>query len=145
MIRIEQVKVVNTEIVLAIQQLFPQLTQFSPIPDEHALRKMVYSQASSLWIARNVDGEVIAMLSLAIYRATTGIHAWIEDVVVDQKARRRGIAAQLIQAALEFAQQNGAKAVSLTSRPEREAANQLYQKLGFELVNTNLYRKSNLD
>jgi len=145
MIRIEQVKVVNTEIVQAIQYLFPQLTQFSPIPDEDAIQKMVYSQASSLWIARNVDREVIAMLSLAIYRATTGIHAWIEDVVVDRKARRRGIAAQLIQAALEFAQQNGAKAVSLTSRPEREAANQLYQKLGFELVNTNLYRKSNLD
>ena len=82
------------------------------------------------------------MLSLAIYRTTTGIHAWIEDVVVDQKARRQGVAGQLTQAALEFAQQNGAKAVSLTSRPEREAANQLYQKSGFELVNTNLYRKN---
>lgn len=142
MIRVEQVKEVNTEIVQAIQNLFPQLTQFSPIPDEDALRKMVHSQASSLWIARNEDDEIIAMLSLAIYRTTTGIHAWIEDVVVDQKARRQGVAGQLTQAALEFAQQNGAKAVSLTSRPEREAANQLYQKLGFELVITNLYRKN---
>ena len=142
MIRVEQVKVVNTEIVQAIQYLFPQLTQFSPIPDEQALQNIVNSQTTSLWIARNIDGEIIAMLSLAIYRTTTGIHAWIEDVVVDQKARRQGVASLLTQAALEFAQQNGAKAVSLTSRPEREAANQLYQKLGFELVNTNLYRKN---
>lgn len=142
MIRVEQVKEVNTEIVQAIQNLFPQLTQFSPIPDEDALRKIVQSQASSLWIAKNEGEEIIAMLSLAIYRTTTGIHAWIEDVVVDQKARRQGVANKLTQAALEFAHQNGAKAVSLTSRPEREAANQLYQKLGFELVNTNLYRKN---
>lgn len=142
MFRVEQVKVVNTEVVQAIQYLFPQLTQFSPIPDEEALQNIVNSQTTSLWIARNEDDEIIAMLSLAIYRTTTGIHAWIEDVVVDQKARRQGVAGQLTQAALEFAQQNGAKAVSLTSRPEREAANQLYQKLGFELVNTNLYRKN---
>ncbi len=142
MIRVEQVKEVNAEVVQAIQYLFPQLTQFSPIPDEDAIQKMVYSEASSLWIARNVEGEIIAMLSLAIYRTTTGIHAWIEDVVVDQKGRRQGAARELTQAAVEFALQNGAKAVSLTSRPEREAANQLYQKLGFELVNTNLYRKN---
>ena len=142
MIRVEQVKEVNKEIVQAIQYLIPQLTQFSPIPDEEALLKMVHSQTTSLWLARNEGGEIIAMLSLAIYRTTTGIHAWIEDVVVDQKARRQGVAGQLTQAALEFAQHNGAKAVSLTSRPEREAANQLYQKLGFELVRTNLFRKN---
>jgi ribosomal protein S18 acetylase RimI-like enzyme len=142
MILVEQVKEVNSEIIQAIQYLFPQLTQFSLIPDEEALQKMVHSQNTSLWIARNEGGEIIAMLSLVIYRTTTGIHAWIEDVVVDQKARRQGVAGKLTQAALEFAQQNGAKAVSLTSRPEREAANQLYQKLGFKLVKTNLYRKN---
>ena len=142
MIRIEQVKSINPEIIQAIQLLFPQLTQFSPIPDEEAIQKMVNSQASSLWIARNEVGEIIGMLCLAIYRTTTGVHAWIEDVVVDQNARRQGVAGRLTQAAVEFAQQNEAKAVSLTSRPEREAANQLYQKLGFELVNTNLYRKT---
>ncbi|PKO07112.1 MAG: GNAT family N-acetyltransferase [Chloroflexi bacterium HGW-Chloroflexi-3] len=140
MIRVEQVKVVNTEIVQAIQHLFPQLTQFSPMPDENVIQKMVNSQSSSLWIARNVGGEIIGMLSLAIYQTTTGIHAWIEDVVVDQKARRQGVAWNLTQAAIEFSQENDAKAVSLTSRPVREAANQLYQKLGFEQVETNLYR-----
>lgn len=141
MISVEQVKVFNQEIVQAIQNLFPQLTKFSLIPDEESIQKMINSQASSLWIARNEGGEILGMLSLAIYRTTTGVHAWIEDVVVDQNARRQGIARQLTQAAVEFSQQNGAKAVSLTSRSVREAANQLYQKLGFELVKTNLYRK----
>ncbi len=140
MFRVEQVKEVKTEIVQGIQHLFPQLTQFSPIPDEEAIQKMVNSQASSLWIARNESGQIIGILCLALYRTTTGVHAWIEDVVVDQKARRQGVAFQLTRAAVEFAQINEAKAVNLTSRPEREGANLLYQKLGFELVNTNLYR-----
>jgi ribosomal protein S18 acetylase RimI-like enzyme len=34
----------------------------------------------------------------------------------------------------------GAKSVSLTSRPSREAANRLYLRIGFEVRNTNIYR-----
>jgi ribosomal protein S18 acetylase RimI-like enzyme len=34
----------------------------------------------------------------------------------------------------------GAKSVDLTSRPSREAANRLYQRLGFEPRTTNVYR-----
>ena len=36
--------------------------------------------------------------------------------------------------------QRGAKTVDLTSRPSRVAANKLYQKLGFVLRDTNVYR-----
>jgi ribosomal protein S18 acetylase RimI-like enzyme len=140
MISVEQVKMVDLPLMQAIKKLFPQLTESSPIPDEAAIIEIVNSQASSLWIAKNADCSIVGMLSLVIYRTTTGIHAWIEDVVVDQNARRGGVAEQLTKAAIEFAQQSGAKAVSLTSRPARAAANQLYQKLGFQLIDTNLYR-----
>ena len=34
----------------------------------------------------------------------------------------------------------GAKTIDLTSRPSREAANRLYQRLGFEMRETNVYR-----
>ena len=43
-------------------------------------------------------------------------------------------------AAVEEARRRGAKDVSLTSRPSREAANRLYQRLGFQPYETNLYR-----
>lgn len=142
MISIEHTKTINSELIQGIQRLFPQLTNFSPLPEESAIQEIISSPASSLWIAKNEDGQVIGMLCLAIYRTTTGVHAWIEDVVVDQTARRQGIAAQLTKAAMDFAIQNGTKAVSLTSRPDREAANKLYQSLGFELLSTNLYRKN---
>ncbi|MBE0684832.1 MAG: GNAT family N-acetyltransferase [Anaerolineaceae bacterium] len=142
MISVEQVKNVTPDLINAVRLLLPQLTKFNPILNDEDIQEMIQSQASSLWIAKNESGEIIGMLSLAIYRTTTGIHAWIEDVVVDQKARRQGVGGRLTLAAVEFAHQNNAKAVSLTSRPEREAANQLYQKLGFEFVKTNLYRKN---
>lgn len=142
MLSIEQIKAINPKLILAIQRLFPQLTNTSPIPDEAALLEIINSEASSLWIAKNESGQIIGMLCLAIYQTPSGVHAWIEDVVVDQKARRQGAAAQMTKSAIEFAFQHGAKAVNLTSRPERQAANQLYQSLGFELVSTNLYRKN---
>ena len=70
----------------------------------------------------------------------TGTRAWIEDVVVDEAARGSGVGAALNQAALDHARARGAKTVDLTSRPSREAANRLYQRLGFEPRETNVYR-----
>jgi ribosomal protein S18 acetylase RimI-like enzyme len=46
----------------------------------------------------------------------------------------------LNRAALDEARSRGAKDVSLTSRPSREAANRLYQRIGFERRDTNVYR-----
>lgn len=140
MIHIEQVQEVNEDLIQAIKDLFPQLTQFSLLPDEEFIHEIVKSQVTSLWVAKNNAEKVVGMLSLAIYPTPTGIHAWIEDVVVDQAMRRQGIASALTISACTFAREKGAKAVSLTSRPIREAANILYQKLGFERVETNLYR-----
>ncbi|HUF97597.1 MAG TPA: GNAT family N-acetyltransferase, partial [Ilumatobacter sp.] len=70
----------------------------------------------------------------------TGVKAWIEDVVIDGAARGRGVGESLNRAAIEAARARGAKNVSLTSRSSREAANRLYQRLGFEPYETNLYR-----
>jgi ribosomal protein S18 acetylase RimI-like enzyme len=80
------------------------------------------------------------MLTLATFPIPTGIRAWIEDVVVSQAARGTGAGTLLVQCAVERARELGARTVDLTSRPSREAANRLYQRLGFELRNTNAYR-----
>jgi ribosomal protein S18 acetylase RimI-like enzyme len=68
------------------------------------------------------------------------VRAWIEDVVVDDAARGQGMGEALTLAAIERARQEGAKTVDLTSRPSREAANRLYQRVGFKPRQTNLYR-----
>jgi ribosomal protein S18 acetylase RimI-like enzyme len=68
------------------------------------------------------------------------VRAWIEDVVVDESARGRGVGDLLNRAALDRARELGAKTVDLTSRPSREAANRLYQRIGFVARDTNVYR-----
>jgi ribosomal protein S18 acetylase RimI-like enzyme len=84
----------------------------------------------------------VGSLTLAMFRIPTGVRAWIEDVVVDESARGRGVGEALTQEALGRARAAGARTVELTSRPSREAANRLYLRLGFEVRDTNVYRFS---
>ncbi|HEX8803642.1 MAG TPA: GNAT family N-acetyltransferase, partial [Acidimicrobiales bacterium] len=64
-----------------------------------------------------------------------------EDVVVDEQAGRgRGVGTALTEAMLDRARERGCVTVELTSRPSRQAANRLYQRMGFTRRETNVYR-----
>ena len=80
------------------------------------------------------------MLTLVTFPLPSGLRARIEDVVVDQDARGRGVGTALTMAALDLAQGQGARSIDLTSRASRVAANRLHQQLGFRLRDSNLYR-----
>jgi ribosomal protein S18 acetylase RimI-like enzyme len=130
---------VDDELVDAFAALIPQLSSSSPPPTAAELADIVSNPNSVLFVAR-LDGRVVGGLTLALYRIPTGVKAWIEDVVVDEAARGHGVGDALNRAALDEARSRGAKNVSLTSRPFREAANRLYQRLGFRHYETNVYR-----
>ena len=130
---------VDDELVTAFERLIPQLSSSNPPPTASELTDLVSSDASTLFIAR-VNGQIVGSLTLAMLRIPTGIRAWIEDVVVDSNARGHGVGEALNMAALEYAKKNGAITVELTSRPSREAANRLYQRIGFKARETNVYR-----
>ncbi len=133
------VDAVDDEVVEAFDRLIPQLSSSSPPPTREHLRALVDSPDTVLLVAR-VGGQILGSLTLAFYRIPTGTKAWIEDVVVDDAARGRGVGELLNRSALDEARARGAKDVSLTSRPSREAANRLYQRIGFEPRTTNVYR-----
>ena len=63
-------------------------------------------------------------------------------MVVDESVRGRGVGEALNREAVDRARAAGATTVDLTSRPEREAANRLYSRLGFRQRDTNVYRLS---
>jgi len=130
---------VTDELVAAFARLIPQLSSSSPPPDAGALGEIVDNPHSVLLVARDA-GALVGSLTLAFYRIPTGLKAWIVDVVVDDAARGRGVGEALNRAAIDEARRRGAKDVSLTSRPSREAANRLYQRIGFEARTTNVYR-----
>jgi ribosomal protein S18 acetylase RimI-like enzyme len=133
------VHAVDDELIEAFNRLIPQLSSSSPPPSSDHLTALVASEDTVLFVAR-IDGRILGSLTLAFYRIPTGLKAWIEDVVVDSDARGHGVGELLNRAALDEARSRGAKDVSLTSRPSREAANRLYQRIGFERRDTNVYR-----
>jgi len=139
-ITVSEAVVVEDELVDAFARLIPQLSRSNPAPDAVALGRIVDSEASTLLIARDESGRIVGSMTLAMFRIPTGLRAWIEDVVVDEDARGRGIGRVLNERALEIARDAGARTVDLTSRPSREAANRLYQRLGFVERETNVYR-----
>ncbi|WP_051063084.1 GNAT family N-acetyltransferase [Ilumatobacter nonamiensis] len=130
---------VDDELIAAFAHLIPQLSSSSPPPSRELLTDLVEGADTAVFVAR-VDGAIVGSLTLAFYRIPTGMKAWIEDVVVDDAARGHGVGRKLNEAALDEARRRGAKNVSLTSRPSREAANRLYQRIGFAPRETNLYR-----
>ena len=132
-------EVVTDEVVDAFDRLVPQLSSSNPPPTRSQLTDLVSSDASTLFLAL-VDGRIVGTLTLATFRIPTGVRAWIEDVIVDESARGHGVGEALNRAALELARRRGAITVELTSRPSREAANRLYQRLGFVVRDTNVYR-----
>lgn len=138
---IEKVSEVTEEIVKSVAKLIPQLGVQKAPPTWDELNLLVHSEASKLLIARYPDemGEIVGILSLTIYRVPTGIRSIVEDVVVDENMRRRGIAEAMMLRAIDLAKEAGANGVALTSNPRREAANKLYQSMGFQQRETNAY------
>ncbi len=129
------------ELCEALQRLIPQLGAHKVPPTFEELNTLVQSEASTLLVARDPDrnSPIVGILCLTVYRVPTGLRSIIEDVIVDSGMRRRGIGEVLVRRAIELAREAGAEGVSLTSNPSREAANLLYQSLGFELRKTNPY------
>ena len=136
---IEIVQRVDDELMSAFARLIPQLSSSNPPPNRSQLDEIVSSPTTVLFVAR-VDGRIVGALTLVLFRLPTGLRAWIEDVVVDGEVRGAGVGEALNRAALTEAKSRGSLTVDLTSRPSREAANRLYQRLGFVARETNVYR-----
>jgi ribosomal protein S18 acetylase RimI-like enzyme len=129
----------SDELVDAFRRLVPQLSSSASAPNAEALAGILASPAIRILVAREEE-RIVGTLTLALFRIPTGVRAWIEDVVVDEPARGRGIGEALTGEAIRLAAAEGARTVDLTSRPEREAANHMYEKLGFRRRETNVYR-----
>jgi ribosomal protein S18 acetylase RimI-like enzyme len=138
-IQVEVIADITDEDLAAVNRLIPQLSRSAPPLTGAELEQIVSWDGNYLLIARDGD-RAVGMLTLVTFPIPTGLRAWIEDVVVDEDARGRGVGAALTQEAVRQAQAVGARTVDLTSRPTRQAANRLYERLGFELRETNAYR-----
>jgi ribosomal protein S18 acetylase RimI-like enzyme len=141
-IKVAAASSVDDELTAAFNRLIPQLSRSAAVPTPDVIREIVQAEASTVLVARDGrdHGRIVGMLTLVVFRIPTGVRAWIEDVVVDEAVRGRGVGEALSQEAVRCAIELGARTVELTSRPSREAANRLYQRLGFVRRDSNVYR-----
>lgn len=128
----------SPELTVAVNRLLPQLSPGRSLTDGE-LKAVIDSDASILLFA--YCGDLVAgMLTLGRYPSPTGLKLWIEDVVVDEAFRGRGIGRRLVEQAISLAETAGNATLMLTSNPTRVAANGLYRAIGFEQKVTNVYR-----
>src|SRR3984957_4009356 len=136
---IEKIAPITPSVADSVAALVGQLSSSAKAPSREELEAIVKA-AGTVVLAVRQSGNLVGMLTLVTFAIPTGIRAIIEDVVVDERYRGQGVAQALTREALVQADAAGARTVDLTSRPSREAANRLYQKLGFQKRDSNVYR-----
>jgi ribosomal protein S18 acetylase RimI-like enzyme len=132
----------TSELVEAFARLLPQLSTSAPPPTQESLATIIAAPSNTVLIARDstAGGRIVGTLTLVIFPIPTALRAWIEDVVVDREARGRGVGEALTTLAVNIAKQRGAKTVDLTSGQSRQAGHRLYEKAGFHVRDTSVYR-----
>jgi ribosomal protein S18 acetylase RimI-like enzyme len=139
---VEEVLMLDEMIYDAVCKLLSQLTSLKIFPSYEYVLDIIASKSSRLFIAKSGE-QIVGMLTIVMSPIPTGVRTIIEDVVVDEKFRGIGIGRIMVLHAIDVARKNGALSVDLTSSPHRVAANKLYQSLGFEKRETNVYRLKN--
>lgn len=134
-----EVKEVRTEYIDSINNLLGQLTSSPKEMNEALLRTIVESDRTHLFLAY-IGNQMVGMATLAAYVIPTGTKAWVEDVVVDNNFRGKHIGKKLVNHVVEYTKKYSPCSLMLTSRPMRVAANKLYQSVGFEKRETNVYK-----
>ncbi|MFB7931884.1 GNAT family N-acetyltransferase [Streptomyces sp. NPDC056039] len=138
-IRVEVIREPSEELLDAFGRLLPQLSTTARHLDRAAVDRLVSCDANTVLVARS-GGAIVGTLTLVLLPLPSGLRGRVEDVVVDDAARGQGIAGLLIEEALRLARRAGARTVDLTSRPDRAAANRLYERLGFQARESTVHR-----
>jgi ribosomal protein S18 acetylase RimI-like enzyme len=127
------------ELVKALGALIPQLNPALPAPTAEHLAVLLADKGSTLLIARD-GNKIVGTAMVIVYPTTFRFESRIEDVVVDESARGRGVGEALVKECIEVARSRGAAIVELQTARSRAAANRLYERMGFERRDSNPYR-----
>jgi GNAT superfamily N-acetyltransferase len=122
--------------------LLTEFTESAAALSAEMLADRVRSDMLRVVVAESA-GKLLGTATLCLSTTlTSGVIAQVEDVVVTESARGQGVGVGLMQELHAEARRLGCSYLQLTSRPSREAANRLYQSLGYDRRDTNVYRLS---
>jgi GNAT superfamily N-acetyltransferase len=139
--RIEVVSEATPELHAALARLLPKLNPKLQVPDMARLRRLIADPAATLLVARDGDA-IVGTTTVIVYTTPFWIKARLDEVVVDDSARGKGVGEALVKTALDIGRKRGAQIAELQSGrgPNREAAHRLYERLGFQVRETDVFR-----
>ncbi len=139
--RIEVAKEVTPELRAALARLLPQLNPTLELPDTQRLDRMLADPDVTLLVATDGD-EIVGTTTVVVYTTPFWIKARLDEVVVDESARGKGVGEALVKAALDIGRARGAQVAELQSGrgPNRDAAHRLYERLGFQIRSSDVMR-----
>lgn len=142
MLEIERVTQASPEILTALNTLLPQLNPTLPLPDKQRLERLIADPAVTLLVARDGGEAIVGTTTVIVYTTPYWTKARLDEVVVDAQARGKGVGEALVRAALEIGREKGAQVAELQSgRGEaRKAAHRLYERLGFNIRDSDVMR-----
>ena len=109
-----------------------------------ANEQSIYQAILNGYLAKKYDNDKLIGMGWIFPRQTLlRKQAVIEDMIVDQDYRKRGLGKELMDKLVSWAKEQRIEMIELTSNPKREAANGLYQNYGFKLHPTNHYLYNN--
>lgn len=116
-----------------------------PVDIEHLslrLAPLLPHSDHALFVAERSDGHLLGWVH--VYRCFlvhTDPEAQIGELVVDASVRRSGTGHHLMQAAEQWAREQGCWAIYLRSHVSRADAHQFYHKLGYDIVTSSVFSK----
>src|SRR6266853_1522124 len=138
MVPVEAVTAATSEVHAALARLLPQLNPKLPAPTLERLQTIVDDPAVTLFVAREGE-EIVGTATVIVYTTPFWIKARLDEVVVDDVSRGKGVGAALVKASLDLARKKGVEVVELQSGVQRDAAHRLYERMGFKRRDTNVY------
>jgi GNAT superfamily N-acetyltransferase len=139
--QIEAVTAITPQLHEALARLLAQLNARLPAPTMERLQRIIEDPGVTLLVAKEGD-EIIGISTVIVYSTPFWIKARLDEVVVDESARGKGVGEALVQACLDIGRERGAQVAELQSGrgPERAAAHRLYVRMGFKIRETDVFR-----
>jgi phosphinothricin acetyltransferase len=135
-IEILQKSDIDNTVQVQITELFKQLNADIR---QRPLHQILQEDNHVVFAVCKSEQQIVGIALLATYRVISGHRGMVEDVVVDEAHRGKGIGRQLMEKLLEEAKNRKLDGVLLFTGHHREAAISLYKSLGFTLRESGLY------
>lgn len=139
MITVSELKEVSQQSLEELTALVRDLHADERIVQKEELETMVEAENIRLVVVKDED-KIIGVATLYIQQKLGGKNGIVEDVVVSGDYRGQGLGEKLMREVIEIARREKLKSISLTSRPQRVAAHKLYQKVGFQIKETTVFK-----